>query len=473
MKTIVEYFKIYGLFGKKDVALTFQKQVQIYVGENGIGKTTVLNLLYYFLSCQFDEMLKINFSSVSLKLNEKVYEFTKTQIQGFVEKNKPSTRRSGLYRHFQQMLKQEDVVELKKIVDSPRMERYEKIRKVSDYMRRVGHNVTNISSGDQYNSIVEVLAARTESEGVYKYITDVKSNKMKILYFPTYRRIEIDKENLRKTMLKEYEDDSGYHFFDSVDLDAQRKSLTKISKYIHMGMEDFVERKNTLLEKISSISRMKLDALSTDIIKCEIQGYPEKVNISKGDVDTIKTLLSRSHIGLENEDLIRVIDTINNGSIYNVDNKVMLFVLRQLLDIYNAYAVYDKGLKQFVEVCNHYLSDKKLVYDEVGLDLYIQFNDENEKSDISFDLLSSGEKQILSMLSEVFLDPENNFIFLIDEPELSLSVFWQKRLIPDIMSSGKCTLLFAVTHSPYIFDNEYDDCATGMNEFVHFNNNKD
>jgi predicted ATPase len=150
----------------------------------------------------------------------------------------------------------------------------------------------------------------------------------------------------------------------------------------------------------------------------------------------------------------------------------MLYVLLQLINIYKSYSIYDRGLKQFVEVCNHYLNDKKLVYDEVGLDLYIQFNDEKTKSEIGFDLLSSGEKQIISMLSEVFLDPDNNFIFLIDEPELSLSIFWQKMLIPDIMKSGRCSLLFAVTHSPYIFDNEYDSCAVGMNEFVEFNKNE-
>ena len=73
------------------------------------------------------------------------------------------------------------------------------------------------------------------------------------------------------------------------------------------------------------------------------------------------------------------------------------------------------------------------------------------------------------MLSEVFLDTESDFLFMIDEPELSLSIFWQKLLIPDIMRSNRCSLLFAVTHSPYIFENEYDSCAVGMNEFIKFN----
>lgn len=43
MKPTVENFEILGLFGGKDVKLSFTNKVQIYIGENGLGKTTVLN----------------------------------------------------------------------------------------------------------------------------------------------------------------------------------------------------------------------------------------------------------------------------------------------------------------------------------------------------------------------------------------------------------------------------------------------
>ena len=473
MRTSIEYFKIVGLFGKKDINLSFKNKVQIYVGENGLGKTTVLNLLYYLLSCKFEEMLKINFGSVTIKFNGRVYEFTKTQIKGYVDQNKPNHRRSGLYRHFREMLKPENITELKKIIDNPKFERFEKIHKVSDYLRQIGRYISNITSGDQYMVIYEVVATYEVTEHIAKYIQVLGEEKLKILYFPTYRRIEIDKENIRKSIQKDYDDDDGmYSIFESQEIDEQRKSIARISKFIHMGMDDFVEHKDRILERISDISRVKLDELSTDIIKREIQGYPEDTKIKSSDLDTIKTLLSRTHIGLNSSDLNKVVNAIQSGDIYKEKNKVMLYVLRRLLDIYKSYEVYDMGMKDFVEVCNHYLNDKKLVYDEVGLQLYIKFNDEEERSNIGFELLSSGEKQIISMLSEVFLDTENDFIFLIDEPELSLSIFWQKMLIPDIMKSQRCSMLFAVTHSPYIFDNEYDFCAVGMNEFIELNKNR-
>jgi hypothetical protein len=38
-------------------------------------------------------------------------------------------------------------------------------------------------------------------------------------------------------------------------------------------------------------------------------------------------------------------------------------------------------------------------------------------------------------------------------------MIWQQQLLPDIINSGKCELLLAVTHSPFIFDNELDKYA--------------
>ncbi len=66
-------------------------------------------------------------------------------------------------------------------------------------------------------------------------------------------------------------------------------------------------------------------------------------------------------------------------------------------------------------------------------------------------MLSSGEKQIVSLFYHLYLSGEKKYIILIDEPELSLSVQWQKRLLPDILASQRCEFLAAVTHSPFIF----------------------
>jgi len=81
--------------------------------------------------------------------------------------------------------------------------------------------------------------------------------------------------------------------------------------------------------------------------------------------------------------------------------------------------------------------------------------------------LSSGEKQIISIFSRIYLsDDDQRFIVLFDEPELSLSITWQQKLLPHIMDSKKCDFLLAVTHSPFISDNVLDSFTIGLNEFI-------
>jgi len=122
-------------------------------------------------------------------------------------------------------------------------------------------------------------------------------------------------------------------------------------------------------------------------------------------------------------------------------------------------------VKRFRDVCNQYLINKKVFYDESAIKIFVK-SDRNY-SEIALSKLSSGEKQIISIFSKIYLsESHKRFIVLFDEPELSLSILWQRSLLPDIINSGKCDFLLAVTHSPFIFENELDKYAIGLNEYV-------
>ena len=127
-------------------------------------------------------------------------------------------------------------------------------------------------------------------------------------------------------------------------------------------------------------------------------------------------------------------------------------------------------IKIFRDVCNKYLVNKEIFYDESNISIYIKSKITEEKIDLKN--LSSGEKQIISIFSRIYLSSEEKrFLVLFDEPELSLSMLWQKELLPDIVNSNKCNFLLAVTHSPFIFDNELDRYAVGLNEYFSLSKN--
>ena len=69
MKSI-KRFQIKKLFNYIDVDLPLDKNVNIFLGENGLGKTTILNCLYNTLSLKFEKLRDINFQSIIITFSD-------------------------------------------------------------------------------------------------------------------------------------------------------------------------------------------------------------------------------------------------------------------------------------------------------------------------------------------------------------------------------------------------------------------
>lgn len=64
----IESFKITKLWGYRDINLTFNNDVNILIGPNASGKTTILNLLHSILSADLPGLLNVNFEEAEIKL---------------------------------------------------------------------------------------------------------------------------------------------------------------------------------------------------------------------------------------------------------------------------------------------------------------------------------------------------------------------------------------------------------------------
>ena len=64
----IESFKIKKLWGHRDIDRTFHKDVNILIGPNGSGKTTILNLLHSILSADLRSVLNVNFEQAEIGL---------------------------------------------------------------------------------------------------------------------------------------------------------------------------------------------------------------------------------------------------------------------------------------------------------------------------------------------------------------------------------------------------------------------
>ena len=122
-------------------------------------------------------------------------------------------------------------------------------------------------------------------------------------------------------------------------------------------------------------------------------------------------------------------------------------------------------LNQFTDICNTYLVDKKIVSHVDTESITLKVCTKKNRF-IPLDTLSSGEKQIISIFSHLYLSSPRKCAILIDEPELSISIEWQRKLLPDILKASKCQFLVVATHSPFIFENELAANTVDLQEYV-------
>ena len=80
--------------------------------------------------------------------------------------------------------------------------------------------------------------------------------------------------------------------------------------------------------------------------------------------------------------------------------------------------------------------------------------------------LSSGEKQMLAILLTVLVEDNQPYVLFMDEPEVSLHVEWQERLIELILSLNPNVQIILTTHSPALVMNGWMDRVTEVSDIT-------
>lgn len=139
-------------------------------------------------------------------------------------------------------------------------------------------------------------------------------------------------------------------------------------------------------------------------------------------------------------------------------------VIETYLDTVEAQVTAVKGVTQLlnnlVEEINSYLVNKRLTFT-----IRQGFKVRSARKPLKFSDLSSGERQLLFLMLISFVTRDNKSIVYIDEPELSLNIKWQRRLISSILKliKGTETQLIAATHSFEILA-QHRDAIINLNE---------
>jgi predicted ATP-dependent endonuclease of OLD family len=448
----IKSFSVYGLFGTDDVHIPFNDDVKILIGENGLGKTHILNIFYYTLTRNFQRLQEFSFEKLVLE---------------FANRNKIEISKNSISTFYGEIYKNSFI---KDFIEEYGFPQFEKI-KTKFYNTSNNKNSRRKLEQDleyssrfrkyPYHRIFRVLEELEISKGFSQenLFTSEFENTIRdslknndIMYFPTYRRVEEDLHNL------------GY---DEDEILNQENTL------IQFGMDDVQRRFNDIESTIDKSIKDGFSNFSSELVNQffkddETSEYTQNKDfLANIDEKDIEILLSRIGNKISDVKKEKIKEMVLNKETQTKDHSLNL-LLRKLIENYSTQKELDNSVKAFRDICNKYLVNKKIFYDESAIKIYVKSDRNKLEPEIKLNMLSSGEKQIISMFSKIYLsDNQKRFIVLFDEPELSLSMTWQKQLLPDILNSKKCDFLLAVTHSPFIFDdNGLENFAIGLNEYV-------
>lgn len=417
----IESFKVTKLWGYRDIDLPFNSDVNILIGPNGSGKTTVLYLLYSILSLDLLNLLNFNFDNVAIKLKD----FKENSVRTVTVKN--ST--------------EDDLWEIgigkKKFpldIDSISM------RRLPGYYRDETDRIVT-------RTLPPHLKRRIIPEKLYDELTDL----VPLVWLPVNRRLPVTED--------EEERYSRRRSLESVDLRLE-DLLEDLSRYHSVLNAQLSERYgeferqvlSVILyskehDQVNSILKAVPTSLPTEAEKDQLRRAFDDAGLLDEQMENIINV----HFAAAEEAVKRIRDSQDPG--LELEDILVLPLISRTKDMVKYARELEEDrekifapLRLYEETVNSFLEDKTIKVDENGhLKIKLSSN-----SELNWRSLSSGEKQILILLTQALLRLNDPVVYIADEPELSLHVTWQVELLKSLVTIGGQKQVIVATHSPDI-----------------------
>lgn len=424
-----------GLHGCYNYNVNFNTDVTFIYGMNGCGKTTILNITEAIITGQLFKLFNYKFNSIELK-------YAKTS----------------------------SLNEIKRIV----IESKNNIIKV--LYAEISYTLKKIDSDDNMRTIKNIREINHRYFLNYDFLTEIRDT-FNYVYLPLNRsytsKDEFEDSYLYSRIHRRFLADEDIY----IDGDNRDGAMLKIESMIYQNHS----KANVIINKYNDTFRNSM--LKPQI---EINNTYDLENILDQmynyDVPTLKKT-QNSYIRILKE--FKLIDKveeenynsffknfINEFSIFrdkdeknvNVVNVIELIFkfqeisrIKKTIDIANKIeqqkAAVTKPMETFLNTMNSFIQNSE-DGKEIGInnDGQVYFKTKHNKKHISIQQLSSGEKQLITFFANLIFMVKNKSsgIFVVDEPELSLHLSWQKIFIDKVLEINNDIQLIFATHAPEI-----------------------
>ncbi len=419
--TSIEIINLFEMF-KYNISFNLSENVLIITGPNGFGKTMILNVVFNLFNRNFLFFHDLVFEQITITLTQNI----KIIIDKYKNENKTNVTFS--------FIENGNEVE------------------IFNYSDRIDKDI--IRYIDRYTPTHRVAEDRwlDPRTGVSMSLEEV-----------LFRYSDQFPKNIDRDFLK-IKNDRTNDILNSIQVHLIREQ--RLFKKAKMDSREYREENDRTI-MVDSIQTYAKE------LKQSITEYSQKSFIKTQDLDSSYPLRLRSERDILTEEEYEIrYKTLKNKQkkltefglyeskqeflTYSVDDAKALSVY--IKDFEQKLSVFDSLLEK-LELFTSILNERRFTYKSIKIDKTKGFffkTVNNKELDLSN--LSSGEQHEVVLLYELIFNVKPNILVLIDEPEISLHITWQKEFLNDLLKIIKIQNIQVIvaTHAPSIINDRWD-----------------
>lgn len=393
----IKEVEIQNFWKDKNIKLFLNPDINFLIGSNGSGKTTIINILSSALRIEISSLIHFPFSEVNVFFDDEssiiVNKIKKEEGPEIIYKIKTKNQEKYTYKF-----------------NGYEVERMSRgIRNRYYY-----HNPIYYELKDRINQIVNLSWVSVNRDSILTEEPD-------------------SLETLSDTVLDQLSRNLTIYFSRLQNL--SNKETEKFQKYVFSSLLEVIDNETKLSsslfgndDNIKKILSEIYEMFSIPNFEEKISFFYEGLKISQNKLNKDEKIGVKEFSFLFNQ--IRIMNIIHEWS-ESTKRQKKIFEKRDI----------------FLDIIGSLYQHKSLILNNSNM-LEVK-GENNQKFNISY--LSSGEKQLLIILGQALLKSKSeDNIYIADEPELSLHIEWQEKLVPSIRKLNPKSQIIFATHSPDI-----------------------
>jgi predicted ATPase len=436
MSRFIKRLEAIGIHGRFDINLDFQDGINIIHGSNGTGKTTLLHILANAINEDFRRFGYLKFQQLTITLDDdkeilikqqhslKEHLDTKTTI--FI-----NSKEVDSYK-FEELLEEETQEENSEVLL--------KARYHSSSSQKTQYVDLKATYFPAFRTMIEAWATLDENE--IRYFARRSPNFRKVL------RSSAKSTELARILFGKFvprlEYPSPIEIEENINSELTDAQLKIASLDRNLLSRAFIE----FSKAISQSSETDNNTKEPEEIITEITELSEKLQNSPFQVN-------RDNSDNVYEQLRKQLKTFESEPEYKpIASRVLSVYKSSLQKRLDAQTKAYSSIEIYLESVNGFLERKQLKIGSGSQSLPprrsrlgVKIGD--EEAVYSLQILSSGERQVVGLIYAASHMTDGRVV-LIDEPEISLHIDWQRKLLPEMVKQLGEKQLIICTHSPVI-----------------------